>query len=243
MDFESGADTVQCRLAHVTAAATAKSVLAEDMRKVHCGHSGLKSNVLCDVNDEMLGIEIQCADFCKLTMGVCQGPNQVYEINEQCEAVCTQLPAGKLAELDRRTDSRRCRRANAYKALRTTEPAEVAGSCSDASPVPALCGAGRCETYCALAAKSGCTAQFAQQFGTTDPTEKCKMNCRALSDTGNDVNYSIAAASTRGSPLSCRGLHAARALAATVAGKPITAGTCEAAMGLPAPGGLPTACQ
>ena len=243
MDFESGADTVQCRLAHVTAAATAKQIPDEMMRMVHCNHSGLKSNQVCDVNDDKVaGIEIQCADFCKLTMGSCQGMNQVYETQAQCEAVCSKLPAGKLSELSLMSDSRRCRRENAYLALVETDPLKQSLQCADASPAPAHCGPGRCAAYCALG-RLGCSAQFGQQFPPTDPG-KCERDCLTmLPDQGQNVLYSLVGAATRGQPLNCRVLRVARALTALAVDMPIPPGTCEAAAGLPAPGGLPTECQ
>ena len=245
-DFESGADTVQCRLAHVTAAATAKYVRDPDAQATHCGHSNLKSNVLCDVNDTKVeGLEIQCADFCKLTMGACQGPNQVYETPQQCQAVCTKLTAGKLNELSLMTDSRRCRRENAYLALVETDPLKLALQCSDASPIPGHCGEGRCAAYCRLA-QQGCGAQFKTTFPGATPQDEfktCESRCLELPDKGQNVLYSVASASARGSPLNCRAQRVARALAALNMDMAIPAGTCEAALGLPAPGGLPTECQ
>jgi hypothetical protein len=64
-----------------------------------------------------------------------------------------------------------------------------------------------------------------------------------LPDQGQNVLYSIAGAAVRGQPLNCRTLRVARALGALAVDMPIPAGTCEAAVGLPAPGGLPTECQ
>lgn len=243
MDFSSGADTVQCRLAHVTAAATAKQLQMEPMRVLHCGHSGLKSNTLCDVNDDKVaGIEIQCADFCKLTMGACQGANQVYESPAQCEAVCSKLQPGKLAELASKADSRRCRRENAYAALVEPDPLKLREFCADASPAPAHCGPDRCSAYCALASQ-GCSSQFSQKFGANG-IAMCEADCRTkLADQGQNFGYSLAGAAMPGQPLNCRVLRVSRALAARAVDAAIPPGTCEAALGLPPPSGGPAECQ
>lgn len=243
MDFASAADTVQCRLAHVTAAATAKSLGMQDMQKSHCGHSGLKSNQLCDVSDERVpDIQIQCADFCRLTMGACQGPNQIYETPAQCEAVCSKVVSGSIKEISSSTDSRRCRRENAYRALVETDPLKLPELCSDASPAPAHCGADRCTTYCTLAS-NGCSTLFTKQFGANG-VAACVTDCRAkLPDQGQNAVYSLAQAGTPGQLLSCRALRAARALTAVTADISIPLGTCEAALGLPPPAGGPTECQ
>lgn len=236
MDFASAADTVQCRLAHVTAAATAKSLGDRDAQKSHCGHSGLKSNQLCDVSDERVAdIQIQCSDFCRLTMGACQGPDQVYESPAQCEAVCGRLVSGSIKDITSKTDSRRCRRENAYAALVEPDANLRALACSNASPIPSQCGAGRCATYCALA-KTACTALYPGD-------QQCEASCNQLSDRAQNINYSIPSALGRGSPLNCRAQRVAKVLASIAIDQGIPPGACEAALGLPSAGGGPTECQ
>ena len=67
-DYQGG-DTIQCRIAHLTAAAQAKRDGIDQERKVHCGHALLRASLgdreHCDVPN---GTEPNCKDYCKLVM-------------------------------------------------------------------------------------------------------------------------------------------------------------------------------
>jgi hypothetical protein len=150
--------------------------------------------------------------------------------------------SGSIKEISSSTDSRRCRRENAYRALVETDPLKLPALCSDTGPAPAHCGADRCTTYCTLA-NNGCSTLFTQQFGANG-IAACVSDCRLkLPDQGQNSIYTLAEAGKRGQVLSCRALRAARAVGALAIDQAIPVGTCEAALGLPSAGGGPTECQ
>jgi hypothetical protein len=217
-DYLSGLDTLQCRLAHLTAAAAAKYKNDLVTTATHCSHSGLKSSVQCDVNDPKL---IECGDFCKITNTACTGASQVYETDAQCIATCKLLPSGMLAETI--ANNVRCRRENAYKAFTTANPGDVPAACSNAGPAPALCGNGKCESYCQLA-KAACPDGFKANFN--DDLTACQTACHLLADSNQAVLYSTAPGSTGPGTLQCRILRVERVL-----GGDAQPATCAAAFG------------
>jgi hypothetical protein len=251
-DFASGQDTLQCRIAHVSAAEGYHAAGDPSWRN-HCDHSGIVSSTQCDVNDkDHPEIAIRCEDFCKLNLAACGG-SPVYESAQQCEAVCKKfepanlvaptsgntLALGKLLDMPRQ-NTVRCRRTRTYEILNRADPKKpadpmLASDCGDSSLASTSCGAGKCESYCALA-KAACPAQFASSDFKNELTS-CESKCAAFPDFGPDKPYSVALGMT-GKGLSCRVLNVQRALQPNP-----PQGACEAALGLPAPGTTTSLCQ
>jgi len=251
-DFMGGLDTLQCRMAHLGAAAAAKGADDEAGTNTHCSHSGLQSSVQCDVNDkDKPDLAIKCEDFCLLSEVACTG-SPVYESRDQCKAVCEKFTPGTLTTANGNkltlgklvdppsTNSIRCRRDRAYTALVNGDPEKpmdvnVALDCSRSSLVSGQCGASKCESYCALA-QAACTPAFNTKYEAKGGLRACEAECSGLPDQGGDRAYSVASGIT-GIGLHCRALHVARAL-----GPNPPAGACEAALGEAGPGGV-KACQ
>lgn len=193
-NFGSGKDDLQCRIAHLSAAALYGSQMGrEGDRDNHCSHSGIRSEVQCDVSKDNLP---QCEDYCKLVMGACTGDAAVYEDLDQCKAFCGALTPGSAT--DKLTvKTLRCVREGAYDAL------EIGiRECPNAGPAPDRCGTGRCQSYCLLA-EQGCPTLFK----TTYPggQSECETECRTLPGSRNNDPYSITlGASSTSSELSCR---------------------------------------
>ncbi|MDB4972081.1 MAG: hypothetical protein JWN48_422 [Myxococcaceae bacterium] len=200
-NFGSGEDSLQCRIAHLSAAALYKLLGKPDDLNTHCSHSGIRSKVQCDVNDKA---ELRCEDVCKITMAACSGDAAVFESLEQCVAFCKPLPMGTMMD-DNTINTRRCTRAGAYDALELG-----ARLCPNAGPAPDRCGRGRCQAYCLLA-QQGCPTQFA----TTYPSgaAQCESACEDLSGSFQNDPYSVTAMSAKtGNTLQCRLLRVTRAL-------------------------------
>ncbi|MET0340335.1 MAG: hypothetical protein ABW252_05005 [Polyangiales bacterium] len=220
--YKSGADTLQCRISHVAAAASAKRKGNEMERMLHCRHSGIKSEQVCDVADTATR-PYSCDDYCKLVTNACTDSAAVYENVEQCKAVCAKLPAGKASDL--MTNTLRCRREFGYLALQGT-PAQF---CTNAGPAPGLCGAGKCDSYCLLA-KAGCGQAFGIKFGIDEAAlGRCEADCRnsGIQGTGPNGTYAVKASDAqRGRTLSCRLLRIERVL-----GGDVRPQSCAAALG------------
>jgi hypothetical protein len=207
-DFMNAPDSIQCRLAHLSVAAT----IQED-RQAHCDHARLVPR-----DDDSFGCDLgvdtapRCDDYCKLVGVACADPAlAVYESKEQCMAVCGVLPAGKAKETT--GNSVACRRWRAYSAL--VDPAPHCGNAGPASNEP--CG-DPCDAYCALA-KAGCESSFA---GTFPSMAECHSQCRLQSFSGS---YLVSKA--RGNTLECRLLNAARAKAGDASACPSALGRGE----------------
>lgn len=233
-DFGGGEDTIQCRLSHLTVAATYQEAGGDDnekQRAMHCEHSDIRSRnrgmdgVLgdgtCDAVDPT---KLKCDDYCKMTSFAC-AQNPVYESNAQCLALCGKLEAGKTDLTDStKVDTLRCRREGAYEALRSPNPL----ACMNAGPAPDRCGTGKCDSYCELAQKT-CSTQFAATFA--GGKAECLTKCSALPGAATNAPYNVTAEQAkRGATLQCRLLRLARAaetptdaVCAEVMGK----GACE----------------
>jgi len=202
-DFGGGADNIQCRLAHLSAAAEYKLLGDRTQRNAHCSHSYLQSSVQCDLK----GLTPNCDDYCKLVTTACSNPaEKVYDDLEQCKSVCRSLAAGTAMEI---TDNNvRCRRARAYDAL-LIAPANF---CEDAGPAPAKCGTSitnKCQNYCELA-RAACQAKFDLKFPGATPTDnlrQCVSECNMIPDSVSSFTYSVGARIT-GDTFNCR-VHAA----------------------------------
>lgn len=216
-DFMSGDDTLQCRLAHLAVAAGAKFIGNQQARKDHCDHSGLKSSSPCDLGK----LPVTCKPFCRLVQNACAGPLAVYDNEQQCLQVCEALESG--TAMDTTKDNRRCRRENAYAALINTVTRNV--SCSNAGPVPAACGAGKCSAYCALA-KKGCPEAYAMKFNNDD--NACLADCGQLPDRAQDSLYASSTAAENKRSLHCRVVHLVRHF-----GGETNPMNCAAALNLP----------
>jgi hypothetical protein len=214
-NFGDGQDSVECRLAHLSAAAMYGSMNRPDDRKNHCAHSGIRSEVQCDVNGEA---KLRCEDYCKLTFAACSGDAAVYETVGQCEKFCT--PRTKGTQNDNTTvGTIRCSRAGAYDALELG-----VSQCPNAGPAPDRCGRGRCQSYCLLA-KEACPDGFAASFASADD---CENKCRSLPDSAQNSPYAVSSLAAKGTnSLQCRLLRLTRLLA----GEALPAETCPAVFG------------
>jgi len=182
-DFKGLHDTIQCRLAHLNAAARYKAENDMANTQVHCGHAKLRPNLM---NDGM-PCDLQpmekptCEDYCKLTAVACRDV-PLYDSDEQCRRVCQRafpepvgLPKGTI---DSTGDTLQCRRWHAYFALTTVQD-EAAYHC----PHAGIGGAGHCgklgdvcPVYCSLLANA-CKERFASEYGSAD---KCATDCATL---------------------------------------------------------------
>jgi hypothetical protein len=194
-DFAGGADNIQCRLAHLSAAAGYHFANEFGDRDGHCAHSNIKSSVQCDLKKDQAP---DCKELCEITQTACAVPGlKVYDNEAQCEAVCNVLEAGTGMALT--ANNRRCRREFAYDALvRGASPS----ACENAGPAPRDCGQGKCATYCELARKA-CEAKFDSTFAGATPAEKiatCQTECAKNPDIGMFYNLPTPDANT----LNCR---------------------------------------
>jgi len=227
-DFGSGADTLQCRLAHLATAANHQrlSVLATDdmtrttqdnNRQTHCRHSGIKSLNLsmgntvpgpCDDGKDMGTFETTCDGYCKLVTRACTGANAVYENEDQCLKVCAPLPKG--TQKTATENNIRCRKESAYNAL-LVDFLNPTRTCANASAASAGCGGvqSKCQSYCTLAKAACGDTQFNASFATMDA---CIAACDGLQDSKDQTFRYNAPSSTAGRTVDCRVRHAQLAL-------------------------------
>lgn len=207
-DFEGGDDTVQCRIAHLTAASHYKADFdatgdkdQDAQRKAHCGHSQLVPNV--DMNglpcDLPVGTAPNCEDYCKLTEVAC-GANttRVYDDEAQCLAVCKHgfaTPKGVGPTDDQSEDTLECRRWHAYFAL----TGNASEHCSHAGPGGAgHCGQ-LCPTYCRMLER-GCGERYRTEFADN---AACESACGELKATGSPA-YNVKDEAVRTDTYQCR---------------------------------------
>jgi hypothetical protein len=224
MDFAEGGDTVQCRLAHLTAAATYKQLADEattaDDRQaqsaaqtLHCGHSRLMppldgQSKFCDLAP---GTDPNCTDYCRLIMGSCKD-HPVYDNDAQCMAVCakgfpisTPIPANTA---DSTNDTLACRRWHAYFAF----GGDPTTHCAHAGPGgDGHCGGMVCPVYCSMLERA-CDASFKTAFpkGMSACTEACAQ-LKGVNDTQMDIGYDLGSEAVRGDTYQCRLHHLAKA--------------------------------
>lgn len=211
-DFGSGADTLNCRMAHLATAAAYQAAGDETARNAHCTHSGIKATGPCDVGPDKTPT---CKDYCKVVMTACSDMQRVYENQDQCEKVCAKFPsaAGDSAT----ADTLRCRRVNGYTALAQGGDAR---SCAAAGPAPLECGGTKCTPYCTLA-QTACPTQFAGKFASV---AACEADCNMIPDSKANLNLTVS--NGTGDTLSCRLLSAMQVVGGD-------ARACESALGLP----------
>jgi len=228
-DFAEGSDSIQCRIAHLTAAARAKvnaenatndetRATEEKYRVAHCGHSKLRPSLLADdMPCDLKSSEApNCADYCKLIQTACVSDNKVYDNPEQCVKVCesgfatpTGVPTGVP---DINQDTLSCRRWHAYFAL-TDDPGT---HCTHAGPAGGgHCGdngnGDPCPGYCSLL-KRAC----GERYGTTFRSDaECATACSALSGSQTNAKYSVTGEDVLTNTYACRVHKLTRIFAAT----------------------------
>jgi hypothetical protein len=204
----SESDSLQCRLGHLSAALVSPAAARAE----------------CISTRTVLGVEAQCREdgayectsYCALVMSSCTGANQVYDSQEQCEAVCTTFVPGENGDVDQNT--LQCRK---YHAGPTAAGRDPATHCIHAGPTgDGHCGAtGNCDSYCTLL-ESACSDGFGRLYnGQPACIDACR---RGLPDVGFDglhggtPPYTVTNAEQIDAQpmptLACRVLHVARAM-------------------------------
>lgn len=173
-----GGDTLQCRLAHLSAAAAEAMAGSEKLRQMHCGHARADLS-----GGECIDDVPKCERYCTVVMKACVGTNQQqYERADQCKAVCAGMSATK--DRDKIATSLACRLENAYYALETPAPdvcmraGPAGGGASDEA-----CGSS-CRGYCEQLSQACATAGF-EIYGTNNPIEACTDECTSM---GHDTH-------------------------------------------------------
>jgi hypothetical protein len=212
--YTMGGDNLQCRLAHLSAAASAP--------ETHCGHAQLQVQSKPDPKNSGPCVDdpdanADCNSYCELERAECVDEFAQYESEQQCQAVCHALKLGKVGDTTQNTVG--CRRYHSYNALLPL-PDGPAIHCSHTGPGgDGHCGAadtGNCESYCMLAG-AACNSSnaglatrdtFAAHF--KNPAA-CLVACSGLDGAPKDSKYVVSPAPS-GDNLQCRFLHVSRAL-------------------------------
>jgi hypothetical protein len=222
-------DSLQCRLGYLSAALVSESAARDECASTR---TELAADARC--RDDSVPVS-ECTLYCSQVMSSCTGEYQVYDSQQQCEAVCSTFVPGAEGDVDQNTMY--CRK---YHAGPTAAALDPATHCIHAGPTgDGHCGApdsGNCISYCTLL-EQACDDGFDRQYPQGQPA--CIDACRR---TLPDVTYEGLA---KGSPfysvanatqidqqdiptLACRVLHAVRAMAAP--GDPVE---CAAALAEP----------
>lgn len=205
-----GGDTLQCRLAHLSAA-TVDS-------ETHCPHAGLfpSDGTPCAPTIP------SCESYCALLESACATDTlSQYESRESCKYSCEHggIPLGPLREdqQDDDVNSIACRRHHTYNAIRLgSDHCAHAGLGGDGHCGPL------CQNYCELA-QTLCPSQYISAFGDPDTaaaTQACRDDCAA---TEKQEGYSVALGRVAGPTLQCRLYHLSEARKGAT--------ECEAALG------------
>jgi hypothetical protein len=193
--FSSESDTIQCRLAHLGAAAAGKAAENETLTETHCKHAQIHAAIPC------VQPKPKCEDFCALVDRTCTGAMQQYETTQDCVAICnkgltsnvTPLPADM--PLDIAFDTVACRRYHTYNAMKAPDGVH----CEHAGPTgDGHCGGKVCPSFCQMS-KAACGMQYMTKFGSNEAaaTAACIAECdAALTAEGvkdqYDHHYSVA---------------------------------------------------
>lgn len=202
-DFDGADDTIQCRMAHLTAASYYKKQANDGERKKHCGHSKLHPNLAndglpCDLQPDK---PPSCDNYCQLVMTAC-GEHPQYDDLDQCTKFCRAalkaVPLSMGSPVDNGNDTLNCRRWHAYSAL-----FEETSHCSHAGPSgDGHCGENVCTTYCSLL-ENACTTRFKKDFPTG--ADQCRLQCEKLTNGAvKDLGYSLDKSETRENTFFCR---------------------------------------
>jgi hypothetical protein len=205
-------DTVQCRLFHASVANTSVGGPAG-----HCWHAALAprpdKNGAANPCARAAGQTApRCKDYCRLNATACSGDAATYENDQQCMAVCNAFEPGMVTDDGSggaaKSNTLGCRYTHTYNALTAAVPDIVALHCGHSGPSGAgVCG-DDCVSYCSQLEKT-CSSQFSSFGGAA----KCQSECKALLGDAKGVSYSVKLAKSGTSPLACRMLGLARAMA------------------------------
>ncbi|MET0795026.1 MAG: hypothetical protein ABW061_26135, partial [Polyangiaceae bacterium] len=187
--YEKGGDTLQCRLAHLSAATVDP--------KTHCVHAQLQVQSKADPKDSGPCVDnptadADCASYCQLEMAECTDEFAQYQTLKQCQAVCGALTLGKVGDTTQNTVG--CRKYHSYNTFLPNGPASHCphtgpggdGHCGSPDAASAETVTGNCESYCQLAAAAcddasnkGLAASdtFASNFKSK---AECQQTCNGL---------------------------------------------------------------
>jgi hypothetical protein len=202
-----GGDTIQCRIAHLNAAAQAKKGNMDVERKDHCMHALLRAALsdrpFCDLPPDS---EPNCKDYCKIVQQACT-ENPVYGSQGECEKFCDSafvkgkntLPMMPNMQ-DSTTDTLACRRWHAYFAF----DVDPVTHCSHAGPTGnGHCGK-ICPAYCAEL-KRGCATQFNAKYKGDTAAMLCETDCRAVRGAKDEeLGYNVMSEEFKTDSLQCR---------------------------------------
>jgi hypothetical protein len=220
--FGAQLDTVQCRLAHLSAAAFAPDP--------HCEHA----SIYIDKLTPCYTATPNCDDYCGLMQNVCtkdggsDGENmQQYESFEDCRALCvkglvTSEPLLSTETQDKIRDTLACRRYHVYNHLLFKgSHCEHAGPGGDGH-----CGR-ICPAYCRLV-KAACADGYTMKYGSNDAA--CVTECSGVieipeEDDQVDLHYNVETGKQPGNTIQCRLYHTTKAFRTP-------AMSCNSALGL-----------
>ena len=187
--YMGGVDTLQCRLAHLSAAAVDGDT--------HCPHAQIEPEfgTPCKPNVP------SCDDYCGMLMSTCKTPDVLqYESVNDCMKTCKGFEPSEAPDVDQ--DTLACRRYHTYNSLRNPP-----GHCTHTGPGgDGHCGK-LCPAYCKLV-KAACETEFAAAFvgGVTDCESACGQDFfdgKAVKDQ-MDIGYNVAMGKAGGDTLQCR---------------------------------------
>lgn len=193
----SGAETVQCRLAHLAAASADPNT--------HCPHAALAAAE----GTPCLPKKPNCRDYCELITSTCtQESSQQYASVDACVHTCE--GGMELGEApDYTGDTVACRRYHIYNAVGLGDShCDHGGAGGDGH-----CGT-LCNSYCTMADKL-CPSEFANTFGLAVGVlaqTSCRNQCATLIGKPNpadqaDLGYSVNQGKTGGNTIQCRLYH------------------------------------
>jgi hypothetical protein len=203
--FSSGADTLQCRLAHMGAAS-----ISAETAMTHCPHAAIiaASGTPCQPTIP------SCDQYCELLTNTCTGKLLQYDSEGDCLATCKggltlNEPLAPGETSDQTHDTVACRRYHTYNALQNPGSTH----CQHAGPSgDGHCGH-ICPAYCKLA-KAACGTQFATKYpkGEPDCLDDCGNNLLKTTVLTEqlDENYNVPNAKKPGT-VNCRIYHASKA--------------------------------
>lgn len=189
--FSSKSDTIQCRLAHLSAAAFDPGT--------HCAHAAI---ILTAGPTQPCNPEVPtCEDYCGMLMSTCKSADVLqYENATECLNTCKKgFDVGKAPDLD--GDSLACRHYHTYNAV-----LDEGVHCPHTGPGgDGHCGR-ICPAYCKLVQKA-CSTEFDKTFANGNAD--CLKDCALV--TGKDkeseqanLGYSVTAAREGGNNIQCR---------------------------------------
>lgn len=207
-------DSLQCRLSHLSAALVGKSAARSECINTR---TALTPDAQCR-DDGNYAPADECTSYCALVMSSCRDEYQVYESQEQCQAVCSTFVTGTSGDMSQNT--MHCRKYHAGPDAAGRNPAE---HCIHAGPTgDGHCGAantGNCISYCTLL-EQACSDGFSRVYnGQPACIDECGRTLPDVEYEGlrkGSPPYSVASAEQIDDQpfptLACRVLHATRAM-------------------------------